>query len=929
MTVEFAGARWWSFDFHAHTPASSDFGRGPDQTRLMGTSPDEWLLAFMGSGIDCVAVTDHNSGAWIDRLKGALEDLRRRQPEGYRPLWLFPGVEITANGGIHVLAIFDGDATGSDIDSLCGAVGYYGTKGKSERAADMSVIDVLAKIRAAGALGILAHAEGPSGAFGMSGNTLRPILASDDLVAVEIADGSLPKHALYIESTRTFAEVLGSDSHHIAGGPGHRFPGSHFTWMKMEQPTLEGLHLALMDGAPLSVRRSDTFPEDQNRTPDKMIQAMEIWNARTMGRGTPLRAAFSPWFTAIVGGRGSGKSSLLEMIRIGLSREDELPALLRQDFDDFKRLPANRGEKGMLQDSTHLTLDYRKNGATYRVRWAQGDEASTISELQSDGSWNESPGVVRSRFPVRMFSQKQIFTMAERGDALLRVIDEAEEVAGAEWRDLWHREQSHYMSLMARSRELGSQAAQRERIRGDLEDVMRKLAVFEQAGHADVLRRYQKRQRQKQSVENWRARLSDAKSALEKLRDDLSSTPPNPEDDFPIPRDAAEAAAVSLLEDLGRHLTALADQVGATADGALEMGRKWDEAVKASAWAEELTSATRAHADLAEALVAEGVGSPNEYASLVARRQELEKALAETNRIETEKDAVVREADEVMTDLLDMRQVLTDRRRQFLAAVVKDNPYVAVQVRPYQPETPIMEAALRTVLNRETGFDDDILVEEAGRPEGGLVGRLLSPTAGDFDDRRRAMEERLAEIKRLIADANRTGAAQGLSGRFVNSLKRLAPEQIDHLMTWFPEDGLEVQYSPEGNGRNLRPIEHASPGQKTAAVLAFLLAYGDEPLILDQPEDDLDTGLIYDLIVKQIREIKVRRQVVVVTHNPNIVVNGDAEMVLEMAFRSGQCGIGRQGSLQSDAIRAGICRLMEGGPEAFKKRYQRIVLGRG
>ena len=72
------------------------------------------------------------------------------------------------------------------------------------------------------------------------------------------------------------------------------------------------------------------------------------------------------------------------------------------------------------------------------------------------------------------------------------------------------------------------------------------------------------------------------------------------------------------------------------------------------------------------------------------------------------------------------------------------------------------------------------------------------------------------------------------------------------------------------------------PDKKPQHYLAFILSYGDEPLLLDQPEDDLDNKLIYDLIVRQLRETKTKRQVIVVTHNANIVVNGDAEMVLPL-----------------------------------------------
>ncbi|MCY4292990.1 MAG: hypothetical protein OXC72_14725 [Roseovarius sp.] len=75
-------------------------------------SPEKWLLENMDAGIDCVAVTDHNTGDWIDKLKTAYNDMKRQAeigapPDGFRELTLFPGVEISVSGGFHLLAIFD------------------------------------------------------------------------------------------------------------------------------------------------------------------------------------------------------------------------------------------------------------------------------------------------------------------------------------------------------------------------------------------------------------------------------------------------------------------------------------------------------------------------------------------------------------------------------------------------------------------------------------------------------------------------------------------------------------------------------------------------------------------------------------------------------------------------------------------------------
>ena len=132
-----------------------------------------------------------------------------------------------------------------------------------------------------------------------------------------------------------------------------------------------------------------------------------------------------------------------------------------------------------------------------------------------------------------------------------------------------------------------------------------------------------------------------------------------------------------------------------------------------------------------------------------------------------------------------------------------------------------------------------------------------------------------------------------------------------------------VEYSRD-DGEDFRPIEQASAGQRAAAMLAFLLSHGDEPLVLDQPEDDLDNHLIYDLVVRQIRENKLRRQINRGDAHPNIVVNGDAEMLHALAFQGGQCVVAQFGPLQDASMREEVCRIMEGGRHAFERRYKRL-----
>lgn len=144
------------------TTLSTDYGKGPDSgSRDM--TPSEWLLGFMRAGIDCVAVTDHNSGAWIEKLKTALAEMEDKEAPGFRPLHLFPGVELSVNGGFHLLAILAPDATGSDIDTLLGAVEYDGTKGRSDGVTRKSAIEAVEAVLEAGGIPIPAHSDRQKG----------------------------------------------------------------------------------------------------------------------------------------------------------------------------------------------------------------------------------------------------------------------------------------------------------------------------------------------------------------------------------------------------------------------------------------------------------------------------------------------------------------------------------------------------------------------------------------------------------------------------------------------------------------------------------------------------------------------------------------------------------------------------------------------
>lgn len=912
-----SGARWWKFDFHAHTPESDDYGKGPQQAQLRERSPKDWLLDYMRAGIDCVAITDHNTGAWVDKLHKALRELESESPEGYRPIHLFPGVEISVHGGVHLLAILGRGKTTSDIDSLLGAAGYPSSarKGSLDTVTTKSFTEVVEAIRNAGGTAIPAHVDGPNGLFRQQGPTLKQALDCRELFAMEVQDAAAPKPGLYAQSTVTWTEVLGSDSHHPSGVTGQRYPGSHFTWVKMGSPGLEGLRLALLDG-PLSIRRSDQEIGDPNDHAPLVVESIGVSKARYMGRKQSFVLELNPWLNAIIGGRGTGKSTLVEFLRLALRRAEELPEELKPEFEKYAMVYKSRDDGGLLTAGTEIRVAYRKDESRFRIQWSPAGDLDAIEE-EADGDWRPAVGEISQRFPVRMYSQKQVFHLAKTPLALLRVVDEAPEVDRRSWNERWKAEEGRFLSLRAKAREIEAGLADESRLRGELDDVKKKLAIFEEAGHADVLRAFQKRQRQQRTVETWEEGWADAGDRLRQVAEGIV---PDSLDEMTLDRNAEEEAELCQIAGTARdRLQGLRKSLEDLAAKADEILSGWQNAKDQSAWKEAADEAARAYETLRKRLAEEGAGEPAAYGELVQRRQAIEQRLQELGHRHQEVQRLREQATTSLERLSSIRRALTESRRSFLTAVLKNNQYVRIQIVPYGARE-VAETELRRLLQRESGgFEKDI-----GSPGGeGLVGRIYRDGTGSKE-----IERALGEVKhhlRQIA-AGLHDPAVLADQRFASHIGRLQPEVLDRIDLWFPEDSLDVQYSTTGDGQRFRSIQEGSPGQKTAALLAFLLSYGEEPLVLDQPEDDLDNHLIYELIVTQLREVKRHRQIIVVTHNPNIVVNGDAELVTALTARGGETQQECQGSLQEKQVRGTICEVMEGGRDAFEDRYRRIVL---
>ena len=327
-------------------------------------------------------------------------------------------------------------------------------------------------------------------------------------------------------------------------------------------------------------------------------------------------------------------------------------------------------------------------------------------------------------------------------------------------------------------------------------------------------------------------------------------------------------------------------------------------------WRRRVDQAQAAYEALQATLAEQGVTDPKDFGLRVQQRQQFEGQIKELDQVRKDQERLQSESEAQWQRVAEARKAITEARASFVTNTLRTNEFVRMEVIPFGFDARAVEKSLRELLDaQDDRFENDILLFENNEPASGLAFELLKA------------EDRDAALERIKSQLIQNAA--GLGGHFHNYLQRKLEksEFTDHIRCWFPEDDLRIEYSRSGDWV---PITQGSQGQRSAALLAFLLAFGDEPLILDQPEDDLDNHLIYELIVRQIRKNKLRRQLIIVTHNPNVVVNGDAEMVHALDFRGGQCRVVERGALQEKSVREEVCRIMEGGHEAFARRWARL-----
>lgn len=925
------GGHFYRADFQVHTPRDTQWDG--DRPTDRDSWADEFVRTARDKGLHAVAISDHHDFAYFPVIKRAAE--RETFPDGtdvpnVERLVVFPALELSLSVPCQAIMILDANFPVDRLDDVLKALHFdpvdpvLDALPQTENLPDSDDLNQLhAKLDKyswlEGRYIILPNVT-PKGYRTLMRQQFQGKYIAMPSVGgyldgdIDLLDGDLgTKKILNGEVEAWGSKRVALFQTSDARKADFSKLGQHATWVKWAEPTAEAIRQACLAQ---ESRISHVAPA----TPNVWVSRVVVSGSKFIGS---VDVALNPQYTALIGGRGTGKSTVLDYLRWCLCDQ---PA--QATADDEVADPRVRQRK--LIDNTlkpydaHVEVHSVINGITHVVRRHGGD--GTILLKVGNGEFERvSETAIQSLLPIQAYSQKQLSSVSIRVDELLRFVTspiqrkleeinrKREEVVGR-LRENYGTLQ-RYRNLSGeiergnlRVRSLAEQAQSLRDGLADISDEDRKV-LDGKTGHDDL----------KSAQTGWLKHVETARADLANLAESLHSSLGNIE----LPDSAPNALAA----EANALLTA-------TRDALTQLGSTIDELMVDL---DTVSDAGGSIAAASQALTAKLTEYDEEYRTVKERSSAHEASLIELASLEEQQRA----ARELVQRQCGDRDALGrpgEKHREYRAelAAVRNERTSALKAECDGLSTS-SDGTIRATLSISRRFDTVQSKFKAlisgSNIRTNKVESFFEKLAEESDPTS-SWEAALEEFESLSlpeTDAEIPSEATPLLTRLgftAADQKRFAPRLTPD--GWLDLSLAELADYPEFEYRakegEFIPFESASAGQQASALLGILLSQGGSPLIIDQPEDDLDSDTVQQ-IVSKIWMSKSRRQLIFSSHNANLVVNGDADLVLVCAYRTaGDQSAGHikeQGAIDVAAVRDEITSVMEGGERAFRLRKEK------
>ena len=900
---EVPGVRWFKADLQIHTiddapGRSEELPSGIDamspSSEQLSAYAQRFLDAAVSSGVQVLGITPRSprfagfggvSAAWhiVEEWNNGID--HSGTPYREQVFAVFPGFKPRLNdgrGGLDLVFLFDPEVGRERYLQLFDLLMQGRQPWTDEQVAT-------APLSAAGAFDILRdnqrpdgvssdaapwdylalapHVFGETGLLGAPGEHIeREDFDIGSLVALELPKNSLEDEALQgkpwvneFVSTNRLAFFHSSAAHSLED------IGSRHVWVKMADPTIEALRQAFV-ARPTRLRPGHELDDagslsDLSERPDAMRSERPWLKSVTVdGEASffvsehvarPVRFEFSPDLTCVIGGSMTGKSTLLDGLRVHVG------APLPQDAR-MQRQVRERAAGRFLAGAPSIELDVPGSDPT-----ADAHE----------------------RWPAEFYTQGELQSLAQDPEAIQHILSRLD----ASLTDELH---SRERDLQARDRELSRAASRLADIDDELADAeqsldrssraLAELGVFAAAGMEEL-------NRAEASTSSWRETVKATGEILQETDDLISSM-------NSVRRPVIATAIDESTEQVDAEAERL-DQVWELASDAAEALR--DRLVEAQHIAKTglRTHETRRdelHVDVERTLAEQGFDGAriNESQALNAQAALLDSYQANLDRIRATADQL---------------------RSMFEQGLLERQELVAEQRLAYDSILDLIERRFDGQVAARRLNDGDSEPLEAFIADLGQRGitRWWNDTKNGVVPSPQVLLARLDDGS--LSEIGMSNAVQQTfaSCMTLNRRRDLAALRCPDRY-WLEFRTMDDQY---------RPLDRLSGGQRVNVLLSLLLATNDHrPLVIDQPEDELDNRFLFETLLPALHRLKGNRQVIVATHNANIVVNGDADHVIQLDAESEHGHIACAGAIEEPTVRNAIVQTVDGGGEAFRLR---------
>jgi len=842
------GATWLRADFHLHTKADKEFAYSGADNDFVRLYIEQLKNQKIGIGI----ITNHNK---FD--KGEFIALRKKAKK--ECIGLFAGVEFSLKEGIHILIVFDDKWYQGDTDSINKFLekAFYGISNYDKPDYPNSKLDLKETVEALDEIGFdyfiaLAHIDDRNGLFNVLQGRTRDAFIEQEafrkVLSVQKSANAENYKLLCNLAKRKIAYVEGSDNAH---GGIEAIGSGKITYIKIGDFNFEAIKYALTDS------EYRVSPKDKPEITNSYIKSIEFEG----GLLDQTRIDFSPELNNLIGIRGSGKSSILEIIRYTLGIPLSETSVDPRYKDGLIEHVLKSGGKSIVT----IVTEHKEE---YRIEKIYGQKEDIYKDgvlktgISIDGFFD---------YPV-YFGQKDLSNKDADFEA-----DLIQRLIGTRLKPVQSK-------IEAKKREIGNLISEIGKLQNLNQLKKETTTLIENSKHQLELYKkkgVEEKLKQQTLFDTDVSKISQTTSGVSAYIEELNSIIVNHDYFFQQTISGSELNK-ELFEEASKLL--------------IELKGEFEKVKKIQSTSKQIHIKIN---DVLKKINAKKEGLKEEFA----------KIKREINTDTINPDNFLKINRQIDTAELKLKEIeKSEKKRKELQTLLLEK--LTELNNFWLEEYKLLKVEVDRINEAESKLTIEVLFKDRRDK---FLDKLKQVFRGS-GIREAAYQEIESTFKDFIEIYKGSAKLNDiLNENQVVEFKNRFSENLESLLTFKVDNKIIINY----NGKSL---DKHSLGQRASALILFLLAQKENNvLIIDQPEDDLDNQTIYDEVIKELKKIKGNMQFIFATHNANIPVLGDSEKVVSCSYDEKKISV-HSGTIDNHQTQRFIVDIMEGGDEAFNRR---------